>query len=119
MPTPSRHPEALLPLHPLEFRILLALLEGARHGYDIVKEIESRAPDGATIYPANLYRRLRDLRDRGVLEDAEPPAGEEGGSRPRRYFRLAPFGHEVARAEARRLDALLGDERARRLLKPA
>lgn len=119
MSGPRRDPTAELPLHPLEFRILLALLERKRHGYDIVKEIEGRAPEAATIYPANLYRRLRDLRKRGLLEDADPPADDETGGRPRRYFRLNPFGREVARAEAGRLRALLDDERARGLLEPA
>lgn len=119
MTASPRDPAALLPLHPLEFRILLALLEEERHGYDIVKEIEGRAAEGVTLYPANLYRRLRDLRDRDLLGDAEPPPGDEPGRRRRRYFRLTRFGREVARAEARRLEALLGDERARRLLEPA
>jgi DNA-binding MarR family transcriptional regulator len=34
--------ESYLPLHPLEFRILLALADGPSHGYRIVKAIEER-----------------------------------------------------------------------------
>jgi hypothetical protein len=38
----GRRPLLLLPLHPLELRILLVLLDGPAHGYRIVKEIEGR-----------------------------------------------------------------------------
>lgn len=103
-----------LPLHPLEFRILLVLREGASHGYEIVKRIEAREGERMTIYPANLYRRLRDMRARGVLADAEAPAGARDGRR--RYFELTPLGVRVAREEALRLDELVVDARAGGLL---
>ena len=48
------------PLHPHEFRILLALMEGPSFGTRIVEEIERREK-GTKLYPANLYRRIRDL----------------------------------------------------------
>lgn len=102
------------PLHPLEFRILLVLLEGASHGYDIVKRIEAREGKRMTIYPANLYRRLRDMRSRGLLTDAEAPVGEDDGRR--RYFEVTPLGSRVAREEAARLDELVTDARAGGLL---
>jgi hypothetical protein len=34
----------------------------------------------------------------------------------RRYFRLTPFGRDVARAEARRLEQLVSESRQKRLL---
>lgn len=103
-----------LPLHPLEFRILLVLLSGPNHGYEIVKEIERREPYGP-IYPANLYRRIRDLLGRGLLEEAAS-AAESGLEARRRLLKLTPWGRRVARAEAARLEALVADARAGRLL---
>lgn len=98
----------LTPLHPLEFRILMILLEGPAHGYAIVQEIESRESSSGKIYPANLYRRIRDLLAKGLLEDTAPPAGLADDPR-RRYFRVTELGRHVAESEARRLRSLLAE----------
>ena len=94
-----------LPLHPLEFHILVALSGGRRHGYAIVKEIESLSQGTDRLFPANLYRRIRRLKDDGLLR----PSGEdvsEGGP-PRRYFELTELGREVAALETDRLRSLV------------
>lgn len=95
-----------LPLHPLELRILMALVEGPSYGTRIVREIEEREGHRQKLYPANLFRRIRDLAARGLLEDAPAPEGAD----PRRsYLRLTGQGRAVARAEAARLKELLAD----------
>lgn len=109
----------LLPLHPLEFRILLALLDRPGHGYRIVKTIEEREEGGRTIYPANLYRRIRDLLRKGLLVEAPPPEDEPEDDPRRTYFTLSDLGREVARAEAERLRELVRDAEAMKLLGPA
>lgn len=115
--TSEPSPDALLPLHPLEFRILLALLDGPSHGYRIVQEIE--AVEGRErIWPANLYRRIRDLLAKRLIEETAAPRGEDGVAR-RTYLRLSALGRSVAKAEARRLAELVADARARRLLPDA
>jgi len=103
-----------LPLHPLEFRILLALLRGASYGTRIVEEIEEHEAGRTKIYPANLFRRIRDLLSRGLLEECEAPEGAD----PRRtYVRLTPTGRAVARAEAERLRELVEEAVAHELLR--
>jgi len=114
MPSSHERYAAGLPLHPLEFRILMILLEGPAHGYAIVQEIEGREKELGTIYPANLYRRIRDLLGKGFLEDSDPPGKDKGDPR-RRYFRITGRGREVAGAEARRLQSLLDEARERGL----
>ena len=105
------HPAGFLPLHTLELRILLVLLDGPSHGYRIVKEIEERERTLGVIYPGNLYRRIRDLLAKGLIEDDDPP--KEGDADPRRrYFRVTALGEEVVRAEARRLEGLVSEARA-------
>lgn len=108
-------PRELLPLHPFELRILLALLDGPSHGYRIVKGIEERDGSWARIFPGNLYRRIRDLTTKGLVEESEPRR-EAGDARRRRYFEITPLGREVARAEALRLEDLVREARKRRLL---
>ena len=114
-PEPQSSPTGFLPLHPLEYRILLILLGGPSHGYAVVQEIEDREANLGTIYPANLYRRIRDLLSRGLLEDADPPESELEDSR-RRYFRLTEMGRAVVEAETGRLRNLLEEARDRGLL---
>ncbi len=109
----STSPGEHLPLHPLEFRVLMALAEGPSYGTRIVREIEEREGHRRKLYPANLYRRIRDLSSRGLLEDAPAPEGAD----PRRsYLRLTSEGQAVARAEAARLKELLADARRLELL---
>jgi len=108
-------PTTLLPLHPLEFRILLVLLEGASHGYRIVRAIEERERGISRIYPANLYRRIRDLQQKGLVEESAPPRGAGVDAR-RTYVRVTSLGRRVARLEAERLEVLVMEAREHRLL---
>jgi DNA-binding PadR family transcriptional regulator len=108
-------PLGVLPLHPLEFRVLLVLMEGELHGYGIAKEIERRDARLGKIFPTNLYRRLRDMAGRGLID--EDPATADGEHR-RRLYRITKFGHLVAREEALRLESLVGDARQKQLLAP-
>jgi DNA-binding PadR family transcriptional regulator len=107
-------PDALLPLTPLVFDVLLALSDGEQHGYRIMREVTERS--GATIHAGTLYRTLARLLDLGLLEEVgDRPAADVHDER-RRYYRLTPFGLEVAKAEARRLAGQVESARQRRLL---
>lgn len=105
-------PESHLPLHPLEFQILLTLAEDkAKHAYAIVQSIEERQPAWSQILPTNLYRRIWRLASAGLVE--ETAADPEPGGRRRKYFTITDLGRAVARAEAARLRRLLSEaERA-------
>ena len=106
-PAPEQH----LPLHPLEFQVLLSLAQGVTHAYEIVQRIEARQPEGNQILPTNLYRRIWRLASAGLLEEVEIEASQE--ARRRKYFAITPLGHRVAQAEANRLrDLLLQAEQA-------
>ncbi len=95
----SQDSNPFLPLHPLAFRVLMAVVRGPRFGTAIVQTIEA-AESGTALYPANLYRRIRDLLAQDLLEECEGPEGTD----PRRgYVRLTALGRAVAHAEARRL----------------
>jgi DNA-binding PadR family transcriptional regulator len=111
----SPRAEDHLPLHPLEFRILLVLLDGASYGTRIVQAIEERET-GRTLYPANLYRRIRSLMSDGLLEEAPSPERAD----PRRtYLRITEPGRAVAAAEARRLRELVAEAASHELIPEA
>lgn len=105
---PKDDPLDLLPLHPLEFQILLSLLRGPANAYAIVTSIEERQVDGITIQPTNLYRRIWRLEGAGLVS-LDLPRTEADGRR--KYFRITRDGRRVAEAETRRLRALLDEAR--------
>jgi len=98
-------------MHPLEFQVLLILMDGELHGYGIAKEIERRGARVGRILPTNLYRRLRDMGEKGMIAEAPDPGGEQ-----RRLFSITSFGRRVARAEAERMQAMVRSARRHRLL---
>lgn len=108
--------ERHLPLHPEAFRILLVLMDGEAHGYAIVKKLERDPGRPGRVLPANLYRRMRGLLEQGLIQEAVTRPDPGLDDERRRYFAVTKLGHEVARAEARRLDALLVGAKARNLL---
>jgi DNA-binding PadR family transcriptional regulator len=106
------NPTDFLPLHPLELRILLAVIDAPSHAYRIVKAIEAAEGHRFKLYPANLYRRIRDLAATGLLEEVAAPSRDEASERPRTFFAATTLGRSVARAEAARLEELLHNARS-------
>jgi PadR family transcriptional regulator PadR len=94
--------DAYLPLRPVEFDILLSLSRGARHGYGIIQDIEARR-DATVPDIGTMYRALARLSEQNLIEGA---AAREGTDERRINYRITALGTRVARAEARRLDAL-------------
>jgi DNA-binding PadR family transcriptional regulator len=97
------------PLKPADFHILLALSDGPRHGYGIMKEVERESGGGVRLEIGSLYRLLGRLLDAGLIEDAD-------GDERRRYYRISRLGRRVSKSEAERLAGLVDLIRARRLL---
>ena len=97
-------PSALLPLRPVVFGILTVLRHSPLHGYGIMQRANDHVGHRALLGPGTLYRTLRELRAAGMIEPAAAPAGTDAR---RQYYRLTPFGEDVASAEARRLGRLI------------
>ena len=106
-------PRELLPLKPLVFQVLLALQDGERHGWSLVREVQEQ--DGSRILPANFYRTLRGMLGDGLIVESSRRRPADDDER-RRYFTVTPLGQEVAKLEARRLQVLFGDTRLKKLL---
>ena len=105
-----------MPLRSVEFHILLALAAEERHGYGLLQEVASLTDGELQLEPGTLYRALhRMLKDGWVAESARRPAADQDDER-RRYYRLTPFGLSVARAEARRLAAMVRTARKKKLI---
>ena len=107
--------DALLPLPPATFHILLALADEDRHGYAIIQDVAARTGGELKLSAGTLYRSIQRMLEQGLLvETRERPAPEDDDER-RRYYRITPFGTAVAKAEARRLAQLVRHGARRRL----
>ena len=104
-----------LPLKPLVFQVLLALAGGERHGWALVREVQLRGGFEG-LMPGNFYRTLRSMLAAGFIEECGELRDRALDDERRRYFRLTPLGSAVATAEARRLESVLLEARAKRLL---
>lgn len=109
--------EALLPLPPATFHILLALATGDRHGYGIVLDVEQRTDGALRLSPGTLYRTIQRLLEQGLLVEPKRRADPEDDPR-RRYYRITPLGLAAARAETRRLAQLVRLAKVAGLLTP-
>jgi hypothetical protein len=52
---PKRDPEALLPLTPAMFYVLVALADGQTHGYAILKDVEQLTSGAVRLSTGTLY----------------------------------------------------------------
>lgn len=94
----------------LETQVLMVLARDDLHGYGIALEIQRSDPDGPKIYPTNLYRRLHDLADRGLIANAGTELDDKG--RARKSFSITNVGREAMSAQTQRLAGFVDELRA-------
>jgi DNA-binding PadR family transcriptional regulator len=93
----------LLPLTSTVFHMLVALADGARHGYAMAQEVEELSEGRMVMGPGTLYGSLARMQEQGLIEEADNP-GEDGlHAGRRRYYRMTPLGAEALRTESARL----------------
>ena len=83
------------------------------HGYLILKEVEERTSGAVRLSTGTLYGLIKRFLDDELI--VELPAEDDGRER-RRPYKLTPFGRQVAKAEALRLEQLVAAARTVRLL---
>jgi DNA-binding PadR family transcriptional regulator len=104
--------DALLPLPPVTFHILVALADEDRHGYAIMKEVAARTGGSLTLGAGTLYRSIQRMLEQGLVNEISARPARDMDDERRRYYRITPFGRAVATAEARRLSEMLKLARA-------
>ena len=74
--------EALLPLPPMTFHILLALADGERHGYAIIQDVAARTAGAVKISAGTLYRSVQRMQEQGLIVESrrrpDPEDDEKG-----------------------------------------
>ena len=109
-----------LPLTETTFFILTSLAPGPRHGYAILKDVQSLSEGRILLSTGTLYGALKRLLEQGWIVRLDGDEDENTGKRVRKRYNLTPTGQRVLEAELNRLQKLLGMARQRaRSLAPA
>jgi len=111
-----RDPAVLLPLTPAMFHVLIALADGEKHGYAIIKEVTRRTGGTLRLGAGTLYALIRRFLEDGVVEESSDRPDPALDDERRRYYRLTEFGRAVAAAEASRLEEMIRMARDKRLV---
>lgn len=112
----KRSPDSLLPLTPAMFEVLIALADGEKHGYAIIKEVARRTGGEVSLSAGTLYAIIRRFEMEGVLEESDERPDAALDDERRRYYRLTSFGRDVAQAEAKRMETALKMAQAKNLI---
>ena len=105
------------PLTPAVFHILLSLVDGEKHGYAIMQEVEERTGGALVMGPGTLYGTLKRLLESGLVEESGERPDPALDDQRRRYYRVTRQGRRAAIEEAERLEALVRAARAKSLLR--
>jgi DNA-binding PadR family transcriptional regulator len=112
----TKIPEELLPLTPSVFHILVALSEGERHGYAIMRQVAADTDGSLQLGPGTLYGCLKRMLAAQLIEESDERPDPALDDERRRYYRITDFGTRTVRAEAQRLATAVTAARAKRLL---
>ena len=106
--TDAEHPS---PLTPAVFHILLALADGALHGYAIMKAVGATTDAEIRMGPGTIYGSIHRMERSGLVE--EYGVAEDG---KRRVFGLTPMGQRALESESGRIARLADVVRAKGLI---
>lgn len=95
------------------FQVLVALADGEKHGYAILKEVSRRTDGKVVLRAGTLYTAIRRFVDDGLIEESEERPDAALDDERRRYYRLTTRGRAVAMAETERLEETLAQARAK------
>jgi len=98
------------------FQVLIALADGEKHGYAIIKEVARRTEGEVKLSAGTLYAIVRRFEEEKVIEETVQRPDPALDDERRRYYRLTPFGREVAQAEGRRMESALRMAQAKNLI---
>jgi DNA-binding PadR family transcriptional regulator len=104
------------PLTPAVFHILLALADGEKHGYAIMKDVEDQTSGQIKMGPGTLYGSIKRMLAGGLIEETDERPDPALDDERRRYYRLTVQGQAVVAAESRRLALAVKVARQKRVL---
>jgi len=110
---PTTNPTA--PLTPAVFHILLALSNGERHGYGIMKQVEADSQGKVSMGPGTLYGSLKRMLDAGLVQESDKRIDPEMDHERRIYYQLTGEGAKALEAELERYQRIVTIAQQRKL----
>jgi DNA-binding PadR family transcriptional regulator len=98
---------AIPPLTPAAFQVLLAPTAGQAHGYAVMRFVEQTTAGTVRLGPGTLYRTIGRLLADGLVEEVEGGDAAAPHDARRRYYRLTALGRRAAEAEAALLERMV------------
>lgn len=114
MTSPTREPHDELPLPTSQLHILLALADGEKHGYAVMREISEMTDGAVTMGPGTLYGAIKRMLQAGLIEETDERPDPALDDERRRYYRVSGFGLQVLDAETARLQQLVQTSQGKR-----
>jgi DNA-binding PadR family transcriptional regulator len=116
MTDPKNRIGEALPLTPAVFNILLALSDGEKHGYAIMREVEDNTQGEVKMGPGTLYGSIKRMLEAGLIEESGERPDPHLDDQRRRYYRLTGSGRQAVTNEARRLEQQVSIARQKQVL---
>ncbi|MEY2413750.1 MAG: hypothetical protein QOD84_2356 [Acidobacteriaceae bacterium] len=103
----------LPPLTPAVFHILLALADGRKHGYAILKQVGVDGGQSLRMGPGTLYGSLQRMEAAGLVQEFEDADDER-----RRFYDLTRAGQRALADELSRLRDVLSAAKRKGMVTP-
>jgi DNA-binding PadR family transcriptional regulator len=103
------------PLTPAVLHILLALSTQERHGYGIMKEVESESQGKVKMGPGTLYGSIGRMIEAGLIRESDKRVDPEMDDERRVYYKITGLGREALTAELERYREVVAVAKQKRL----
>ena len=90
------------PLTPAVLHILLVLSTKERHGYGIMKQVESDSQGKVKMGPGTLYGSLDRMIKAGLIRESDKKTDPEMDDERRVYYKITGLGQKALAAEVKR-----------------
>jgi DNA-binding PadR family transcriptional regulator len=111
--------QAHAPLTPAVLHILLALSTQERHGYGIMKQVESDSQEKVKMGPGTLYGSLGRMIDAGLIRESDKKVDPKMDDERRVYYKITAVGQKTLAAELQRYREVVAVARELRLFPQA
>lgn len=95
------------PLTPAVFHILLALSTQERHGYEIMKQVESDSQGKVKMGPGTLYGSIGRMIEAGLICESDKKIDPKMDDQRRIYYQISGLGKKSLAAELERYREIL------------
>ena len=103
------------PLTPAVLHILLTLSTKERHGYGIMKQVESDSQGKVNMGPGTLYGSIGRMIEAGLIRESDKKTDPEMDDERRIYYTITGLGQKALASELQRYREVVAVAKQKRL----